>query len=551
MCQPFSFHTFIVGTNMTQKFSLILFALFFCLLFSQCNNSKTKQVSPSGDTTAPIEIDKSIPGSFSTQTKLVFDSTTLNRFLDSFPTFKKYEKEIDSFYIKRNYAYAWFDDKGMIEPANNLHNRMLNISNEGLPDKLPYQEAFTLLMEAEAGNTKPSPFTELMLTGQYLVYAKNVWEGLSEEESKSMDWLLPRKKTSTAALLDSLNSGRNLLEDAPVYRQYGLLKKQLEKYYQLQTQHKWETIEMKGSQLKRGDSSGVINRIRERLHLLGDLTTADSSNQFDADLEEAVKSFQRRYGFKETGVLTATTIREMNDPLEKRIQQIIVNMERSRWVPVKLSNNYLVVNIPEYKLHVYENDSVAWSMNVVVGKDQHKTVIFNGDLKYVVFSPYWNIPTSILRKEILPALKRNRNYLSRHNMEWHNGGVRQKPGPNNSLGLVKFLFPNSHNIYLHDSPAKSLFQETDRAFSHGCIRLAEPKKLAMYLLRNDSSWTEEKITAAMEGRVEKYVTLRQPVPVFISYFTAWVDKLGKVNFRKDIYKRDERLAQMIIEKPAI
>jgi murein L,D-transpeptidase YcbB/YkuD len=241
----------------------------------------------------------------------------------------------------------------------------------------------------------------------------------------------------------------------------------------------------------------------------------------------------------------------MNDPLEKRIQQIIVNMERSRWVPVKLSNNYLVVNIPEYKLHVYENDSVAWSMNVVVGKDQHKTVIFNGDLKYVVFSPYWNIPTSILRKEILPALKRNRNYLSRHNMEWHNGGVRQKPGPNNSLGLVKFLFPNSHNIYLHDSPAKSLFQETDRAFSHGCIRLAEPKKLAMYLLRNDSSWTEEKITGAMEGRVEKYVTLRQPVPVFISYFTAWVDKLGKVNFRKDIYKRDERLAQMIIEKPAI
>jgi murein L,D-transpeptidase YcbB/YkuD len=190
-------------------------------------------------------------------------------------------------------------------------------------------------------------------------------------------------------------------------------------------------------------------------------------------------------------------------------------------------------------------------MDVVVGKDQHKTVIFNGDMKYVVFSPYWNVPPSIVKNEILPAMRRNSNYLARHNMERHNGGIRQKPGANNSLGLVKFLFPNSHNIYLHDSPAKSLFNETDRAFSHGCIRVAEPKKLAQYLLRTDTSWTSEKISAAMTKGVERYVTLKQSIPVFIAYFTTWVDRAGKLNFRKDVYKRDERLALLILEKPAI
>ncbi|MDO9376079.1 MAG: L,D-transpeptidase family protein, partial [Ferruginibacter sp.] len=367
----------------------------------------------------------------------------------------------------------------------------------------------------------------------------------------SVDWLLPRKKTSLSALLDSLNSGKNSLEDAPVYKQYGLLKKQLEKYHQLKLNGSWDTILVKQNKYKQGDSAAVLQQIRERLFLLGDVPTKTSNEVFDEYLFEGIKSFQRRNGLKEDGIISTTFMKELNYPLDKRIEQIIVNMERCRWVPVELSKNFLVVNIPEYKLHVYEDDSVAWSMNVVVGKDQHKTVIFNGDLKYVVFSPYWNVPSSIVKNEILPAIRRNGNYLARHNMERFNGGIRQKPGPNNSLGLVKFLFPNSHNIYLHDSPAKSLFNETERAFSHGCIRLAEPKKLATYLLRNDTIWTPEKINAAMAKGVEKYVTLKTTVPVFIAYFTAWVDGHGKLNFRKDVYKRDERLGLLILEKPAI
>jgi murein L,D-transpeptidase YcbB/YkuD len=186
-------------------------------------------------------------------------------------------------------------------------------------------------------------------------------------------------------------------------------------------------------------------------------------------------------------------------------------------------------------------------MNVVVGKSQNKTVIFSGGMKYIVFSPYWNIPTSILQKETLPAIKRSKNYLAKHNMEWNGGNVRQKPGPNNSLGLVKFLFPNSHSIYLHDTPSKSLFNEDNRAFSHGCIRLAEPQKLALYLLRNQPEWTPEKVSAAMNLGKEQYVPLKSSMPVIITYFTSWVDKVGKLNFRNDVYGRDKRLANIILK----
>jgi murein L,D-transpeptidase YcbB/YkuD len=197
---------------------------------------------------------------------------------------------------------------------------------------------------------------------------------------------------------------------------------------------------------------------------------------------------------------------------------------------------------------VYEKGKRMFAMNIVAGSSQNQTVVFTGDLKYVVFSPYWNVPPSIIKKEILPGMKRNPNYLARHNMEWNGGKVRQKPGPNNSLGKVKFLFPNSYNIYLHDTPAKSLFDEPKRAFSHGCIRLADPRKLAIWALRNQPEWTEDKIDKAMNAGKEKYVTLKSTVPVFLGYFTAWVDEEGKLNFRDDIYGHDKKLAEHLFSK---
>ncbi|MDQ4140911.1 MAG: L,D-transpeptidase family protein, partial [Bacteroidota bacterium] len=185
-----------------------------------------------------------------------------------------------------------------------------------------------------------------------------------------------------------------------------------------------------------------------------------------------------------------------------------------------------------------------------------KTVIFSGDIKYVVFSPYWYVPASIVRKEIVPGMRRNPNYLNRHNMQVigrRNGlpVIRQKPGPRNSLGQVKFLFPNSYSIYLHDTPSKSLFKENSRAFSHGCIRVSEPARLAAYLLRDYPEWTKEKIQAAMQAGKEQTVTLEKQVPVYIVYFTVFIDAQGNINFRKDIYHRDERLAEMILTNSGI
>jgi murein L,D-transpeptidase YcbB/YkuD len=169
-------------------------------------------------------------------------------------------------------------------------------------------------------------------------------------------------------------------------------------------------------------------------------------------------------------------------------------------------------------------------------------------MKYVVFAPYWNIPKSILNNEILPAIHKNRNYVTDNHMEWVGGSLRQKPGSWNALGKVKFLFPNNHNIYLHDTPSKDLFQRDQRTFSHGCIRVEQPKKLAQYVLQHQPEWSEKRIDSAMNGDKELYVTLKKPYPVFIAYFTAWVDPSGFVNFRKDIYKKDERLINMILEK---
>ena len=236
--------------------------------------------------------------------------------------------------------------------------------------------------------------------------------------------------------------------------------------------------------------------------------------------------------------------------MARAADQIALNLERWRWMPDEFGTRYVIVNIPTFHLEAHDAGQPTLQMKVVVGKPENKTPIFSDKMTTTVFSPYWNVPPSIVRNEIVPAMNRNPNYISRQNMEitGHSGGlpvVRQKPGPRNSLGLVKFLFPNSHNIYLHDTPSKSLFDEPSRAFSHGCIRVSEPVKLAKFLLEDDPAWDDENIHKAIHADKEQSVTLKDPVPVFIAYFTAFVDRAGRINFRKDIYNRDGRLAEMI------
>jgi murein L,D-transpeptidase YcbB/YkuD len=460
-----------------------------------------------------------------------------------------YRGDVKEFYGYRQFHFAWYDSDGLSEQANNLYNHLNNLELEGITASVPYIDKLDSLLNDPVPAKEPDPDLEILLSAEYFFYAHKVWQGIPEQKTNKLAWFLPRKKLNLPYMMDSLlrDTSASIFSDNYSSRQYNLLKIQLRKYRQLDSSGTWKQISTTSGALKKNDSAGTIRDIRHRLYLYGDLDKDSGIDHFDESLELAVKSFQGRYGMAQNGVMGAEFFREFNMPVRENIRKLIINMERARWLPIIRDQQFLVINIPSFTLSAFDQDTLTFKMNVVVGRAVHQTVVFNGEIKYIVFSPYWNVPASIMKKEILPAIRKNPTYLKKNNMEWAGNGIRQKPGPSNSLGLVKFLFPNSYNIYLHDSPAKSLFGKNSRAFSHGCIRLAEAKKLAVYLLKSDPQWNEEKITKAMHAGKEKYVTLSHPVPVFIGYMTAWVDSHGKLNFRNDIYKRDKPLADMLFQ----
>jgi murein L,D-transpeptidase YcbB/YkuD len=490
------------------------------------------------------------------RTELIFDSAEINYFIIRYPNLKPLETNIKSFYSKRHYVFAWFNKSGLVEQAAIWSNKLSNSESDGVYKTFFYQAKLDSLIDEQKVKSKgigTNIDLELLLSCLYFEYSNTVWTGMDDAASRSANWLIPRKDITYEEYLDSiLHTPINEPSPRePVYRQYELLKVQLKKYHLLQATSAWRPIVSPKKANKLGDTSTFILQIKRRLFKLGDFEGDTLNNLFDGNLVEAINRFQIRNGLNSSGSLSAQTLSELNVPIQNKIKQIVVNMERSRWLPLHVSGDHVAVNIPEFKLHVYHADSLLWSCNAVVGQTIHPTTQFYGEIKYVVFSPYWNIPPGILRNEILPALKKNPNYLLSHNMEinGYNKGVpiiRQKPGKSNALGLVKFLFPNSYNIYLHDTPAKSLFTESSRAFSHGCIRISEPQKLAGYLLRDRADWDLNKIGRAMQGGKERQVTLSKTIPVFIAYFTAFVDRDNRLNFRKDIYNLDNRLSEMIM-----
>jgi len=506
------------------------------------------RAAPSSDTLP--EKENPVRGSFVDQRLMFTDSAQVTRFFDNYPLLNPYRSDVLQFYGYRQFRFAWYDSSKLSEQAENLCNRLNNLAVEGIQTPPPYMKELDSLVHDPVARSGADTTLEVMLTAGYLYYADKVWNGISENETTKLQWYLPRKRLNLPYITDSLirDTAAPLFADNYSNRQYILLKSELQKYRKLDSAGNWPVIASPQNALKPGDSAEVVRAIRKRLFLFGDLDTDSGSPVYDTSLAAGIRSFQQRYGLPVDGKLSAAFMKNINLPLSVLIIRLIVNMERMRWIPLNIAKHFLLINVPSFSLYAYDDDTVTFRMNVVVGQDMHKTVLFSGNLKYIVFSPYWNVPNSILKKEILPAIKKDPNYLSRNNMEWNGNTVRQKPGPKNSLGLVKFLFPNSYNIYLHDSPAKSLFNASTRAFSHGCIRLAEPAKLADYLLKDDSSWTPQKINKAMHSGVEKYVTLKNPVPVYIGYFTAFVDNRGRIQFRDDVYQRDAELEKMIIGK---
>jgi murein L,D-transpeptidase YcbB/YkuD len=523
-----------------------VFSCFYLLLGSCKENSATGQ--------AVIKRDTAISGANSFST-LFFDSVALENYLKSGSLPDTARQLVRNFYNQRNFQFAWFDTSGVAEQTLhfwNLQSGYLELSRDSSIFN-PYLQAWADSVQLNGMQAVPDSArlrVEWALTLQFLRYASQAYMGNRQLDAQDLNWFIPRKRVDILSLLDTLvkEKGKDFDRYEPVNRQYGLLREQLKRYYEIERLSTWTPLVITEKKVQRGDTGSAIIQLKNKLSLLGDLPVADSGNRFDESLELAVKRFQSRYGLKEDGVIGGRTLQELSQPIDRRIRQILVNMERIRWVPEEPKSDYLLVNIPEFKLHVYEQGKYTHNMNVVVGTSTNSTVIFTGGLKYVVFSPYWNVPPGILKKEVLPGIAKNPDYLVRHNMEWFgNRQVRQKPGPKNSLGLVKFLFPNNYNIYLHDTPSKSLFKEDKRAFSHGCIRVSDPEWLADWLLRSDSSWTKDAISKAMNAGKEKYVTLKKEVPVYIGYFTAWVDREGRLNFRDDIYGHDAKMIKKMFQ----
>ncbi len=493
---------------------------------------------------------------FNSFSDVFVDSSTLEQFIVSEDLDSTTADQFRSFYNSRNYQYAWFSKKGLNEPGlafwNLLTGHIQHSRDSALFDRdLAHQLQFFIDGdEIRKKNKAALDQTELKLTKQFFIYASVAYEGTIDPEE--LEWFIPRKKIDALALLDSLvkTNGERVNEWEPVNEQYQALKTQLIRFNNIARSGGWPEIKLNKKSLKAGDSSETVLTLKRRLYVGGDLKEFDSSAKFNEPLVTAVKRAQKRFGFHEDGVVDKALATALNVPVKDRIEQILINMERMRWLPKEQPAHRIVANIPEFKVHIYENNQQALEMNIVVGKQGYNTVIFNDSLKYIVFSPYWNVPASIVQEEILPAMNRNPDYLNGQNMEQTGTRdgvpvIRQKPGGGNALGRVKFLFPNNHNIYFHDTPQKSLFNREKRAFSHGCMRLADAERFAQYLLKDDADWSPEKIRRAMFAGEEKWVSLDKKIPVYIFYFTAWVDQSGLLNFREDIYNHDKNMAEML------
>lgn len=527
-------------------FNLLLTAIFLMILLA-AGSCKMNQKRAR-------EKEIRLQGAINQLHNLPFDSSQLVNFYRTFPELSKYREDVYTIYRQHRFHHIWFDEKGVVEFGHSLYSKVINLHEEGVSSTFPDMEQVDGIFLSERPNTLSNAEAELMLTNLYLFYAEKVFNGIDEDTVKAMGWLLPRKQFSYTALLDSVVLDPQVLnyDDSLLFRQYYKLRDVLREYREIEKKGGWTPIDLdpKLKAYKPGDSAAAIQQIRERLFITGDLKENNRSERFDEALGVAIQNYQRRNGKNQEPLILPDLIREMNIPIGDLICKIVVNMERCRWISPDLvkAQELIVVNIPSYTLNMFRDGKSIFESPVVVGAVMTKTVIFSGMLSYIVFSPYWNLPQSIINKDVKPGMARNPNYLAAHNMEWNKGQVRQKPGKNNSLGLVKFIFPNSDDIYLHDSPAKGLFARESRAFSHGCIRVGKPRDLAVTILADDTLWTPKKIDAAMNAGRESSYTLKKKIPVFIGYFTAWVNAQGEINFYEDVYDLDERLKEIVISE---
>ncbi|MCC9062804.1 L,D-transpeptidase family protein [Flavobacterium piscisymbiosum] len=495
---------------------------------------------------------ENIFGSGKYVSKATVDAESITQFYKKYPKLKKYQNDVLDLYKKKEYKLIWYDDKSVSEFGALLYHKVQLLNDQGIKATMPYMDLVDDVFNENVTADLPQIDTELLLSNMYVFYASNVYSGVDPATLKKIGWFLPAKTISYVKILDSLmvdpdrlNKDENLL-----FGQYYKLKAALKKYRNIEKNNLWTKIDIDAANykdLRPFDSGVAVKQIRQRLFVIGDLAQDSKSQVYDEEMMAGILKYKARYGLKLNYALTKEHIDQMNEPIGNSIKTIMLNMERCRWIPAQLAqaSEYVMVNIPSFKLVYVKNGKYELVSDVFVGTRMTETVIFSGNMDRIVFSPYWYVPQSIIKNELKLKMAEDKKYLADHNMEWNGGNVRQKPGPKNSLGLVKFMFPNPNDIYLHDTPAKSLFEFEKRIFSHGCINVKEAKGLALAILKDNPDWPADKIDQAMSGEKETTCMLKNKIPIYIGYFTAWVSEDGDIGFYPDVYDRDPQLDKLL------
>jgi len=485
---------------------------------------------------------------------------------------------VRSFYEQAAGAPVWHTDGRFRSLSRDLLAVLRSAETHGLSPTF-YHEGFIERVSSLPDEAIPDARRvdiELVFTDALLAFAKDLLNGRArrvELDESSID--TAEGVDVNQAVRQAIESGalRQLVDRlAPRAASYERLRQALSRLRSLEPADR--PFELPERTLHPGDSGGEVAALRRRLAFLGDLPASadDDHGIFDEPLVAAVKGFQARHGLEVDGVVGRETRPALETPIAKRIEQAVLSLERWRWLPRDPGDRYLVVNIAGQDLKAVQNGQRTVYMRVIVGRPFQRTPSFASQIETVVLNPYWEVPYSIAVNEILPKLREDPGYLARENMEvlkrLEAGGkpidpatidwdqvsgrnfpyrFRQRPGPNNALGEIKFLLPNPYSVYLHDTPAKTLFSRARRCFSHGCVRLEKPLELADLLLHDEPGWSFDRVEKTLETEQNYRIRLTHTMPVYLVYWTAWVDNDGTAHFRDDVYGRDQRLKAALDE----
>jgi len=481
----------------------------------------------------------------------------------------------------------WFADGRPTQAAQQAVAALANAGADGLDARDYDADTLAQAISQANGGTALAPESvdrlDNALSAAMRHYLSDLHRGRVDPRRVHADFSLPDEKSfDPDSYLHAAVAANRLpaaIHDAaPAFPLYATLRDALARYRALAAQPLWSQPlpAPPGNKLNNGQPYDGLAPLAQRLEALGDLPPGTPvPTLYSGALTTAVQSFQKRHGLEPDGVIGLGTLAQLNTPPSARVQQIALTMERLRWTPLTEGPRVIVVNIPEFMLHAYEyvdgKLDIKLEMKVIVGKAlDTRTPLFREDMRYIEFSPYWNVPPSIARGEVVPRLRRDPGYFTRQGFEFVSGNeavtaltpanldavtsgqmrIRQRPGPQNALGDIKFVFPNNQNIYLHHTPTPQLFQRDRRDFSHGCIRVEEPVELAKFVLQDTPGWTEDRIRQAMSKGKSNTVALKQPLPVVLAYGTAIARADGRVYFLPDIYGQDKLLEQALRQRAA-